>query len=70
MKMKMPLCQNCGRELKLSISFTGCDWKSEAGEKSGYDYEVRLDCDFCGRVYTLGYVRNEKDFSPYKLVLT
>jgi len=65
-KMKMPLCENCKSELKLSIGFTGCYWNCEA-EDPRYDYEVRLECD-CGRVYTLGMIKNEKDFSPYKFL--
>lgn len=65
MRMKMPLCE-CKSELKLSIGFTGCDWNCEAGVNSGYNYEVRLECNKCGRVYTLGMVRNERDFSPIK----
>jgi len=67
MKIKMPLCEECKRELKLSISFTGCDWNCEAGANSGYNYEVRLDCE-CGRVYALGMIKNERDFSPSKFV--
>jgi hypothetical protein len=66
MKMKMPLCEGCKRELKLSaIGFTGCDWNCEAGENTGYDYQIALECE-CGRIYPIGMIKNEKDFSPMK----
>jgi len=64
--MKMPLCEGCKKELKLStVSFTGCDWNCDAGDNSGFDYEIALECD-CGRIYTLGMIKSEKDFSPFK----
>lgn len=62
--MKDLKCGACGRELtKVYISFTGCDWNTKAGEGSGFDCEIKLDCD-CGRVYHIGNVRREEDFTP------
>mgnify|MGYP000064844623 CR=1 FL=1 len=59
-------CNECGSVLKLSIGYTGCDWNTEAGEGSGYGYEVSLDCTNanCARIYTIGHIKNINDFSP------
>lgn len=61
-----PICPDCGSELKLSIAYSGADWHCMAGEGSGYGYEVRLWCqtDGCSRVFPLGMIRNNADFSP------
>lgn len=65
-----PVCPDCGRELVLSISYSGCDWNCEAGEGSGFGYEVGLWCknDGCARVFPLGMIKNHANFSPYKEV--
>ena len=64
-----PKCPACGSNLELEIGFTGCDWNCEAGENSGYDYEISLSCNKhgCGRVFTLGMVKNYSDFSRIKI---
>jgi hypothetical protein len=62
-KLDCPLCR---APLKLAIGFTGCDWLTKAGEGSGYDYFVSLDCtnDACGAVYNIGHLKREADFTP------
>lgn len=59
-------CPSCNSDLELSQGYTGADWDSEAGGGSGYGHNISLDCpEFgCGRVFLLGFVRREKDFSP------
>ncbi len=66
--MNMLECPVCQSMLKLSIGYTGCDWLCEAGEESGYDYEVSLNCvnGSCARVFTLGHMKNGNDFSEVK----
>lgn len=61
-------CPNCGSDLDLEIGFTGCDFDCEAGEGSGYDYEVSLACNKngCGRVFKLGMIKKYSDFSRIK----
>ena len=49
---KLPKCE-CGKNLSLSIVYTGADWECEKGEGSGYKYELILECEECGRVYSL-----------------
>lgn len=63
---KVLRCSNCGSELKLSIGYTGCDWNTEAGEGSDYNYEVSLDCtnQECASIYTIGHIKNINDFTP------
>lgn len=63
-----PKCPACGSNLKLEIGYTGCDWNCEAGKNSGYGYEVSLNCPKvgCGRVFTLGMIKNYSDFSEIK----
>lgn len=56
-------CTACGAELELIIAFDGCDWNAAAGEGSGFDYCVDLACSRCPRVYPIGHVRKEEDFS-------
>ena len=59
-------CGSCGRELEnVSTGFTGADWGTQAGEGSGFDYEIRLDCK-CGRTYHIGNTKGINDFSPSK----
>lgn len=66
-------CVNCNDPLSLSIAYDGCDWDSVAGEGSGFDCCIALYCTSCGRVYTIGRVKDFSDFSediekyrPYK----
>lgn len=57
-------CAGCGNNgLRLSVAYTGADWNCEAGEGSGYGYEVALACDQCGRTYPICHTRHEGDIS-------
>lgn len=61
------VCAGCGNnDLDFHVMYTGADWNCEAGEGSGYDFEVSLVCDKCGRIYTIGHVKSESDISPVK----
>ncbi len=63
--MKNLNCGSCGKELKISVGYTGADWNTKAGDRSGYGYEISLDCE-CGRTYPIGNTRGINDFSPSK----
>lgn len=54
-------CTRCGSVLRINIAFDGCDWNSEKGKGSGYDYEVGLACDKCGSFYPIVRTKNEHD---------
>ncbi len=56
-------CPACGSELEVSISYNGCDWDSEAGEGSGFNYTIYLSCTHCARTYPIGHIKRENDFS-------
>lgn len=58
-------CPVCGSELRLDVSYDGCDWECIAGENSNFDYEIRLLCDNsqCGRIYPIGRIKHYSDFS-------
>ena len=58
-------CPHCGSYLGLETMYDGCDWQSAAGAGSGFGYVIALTCSRrgCGRVYPVGRVRREKDFS-------
>ena len=61
-------CAACGSyNIKLSIGFDGMDCYSEAGDGSGFKWEVSLYCDDCGRVYPVCRVKNYTDISPLKI---
>lgn len=62
------VCAGCGGDLKFDINLVGGDWNSEAGEGSGFDCAVHLECDKmgCGRIYIVGYLKNEHAISPPK----
>ncbi len=61
-KLKCPVC---GNVLELEIGYTGCEWNCKEGEGSGYGNELSLVCHQkgCGRIYTLGHLKNAYDFS-------
>lgn len=61
-------CVACDSELSLKVAFSGADWDTEAGEGSGYEYPISLECtnDHCARVYRLGHLNNAYAFSPMK----
>lgn len=53
-------CVACKSEnLKMHVYYDGADWNSEKGEGSGFDYEVTLVCEDCGRAYPVCRVNNE-----------
>lgn len=57
-------CAGCGNNsLRLSVSYSGADWRCAAGEGSGYGCEVALACDQCGRIFPICHVRREDDVS-------
>ncbi|MFR1687967.1 MAG: hypothetical protein ACLSVX_12395 [Massilimicrobiota timonensis] len=51
-KLKLK-CNGCGNVLEITFGYDGCDWHSEAGEGSGYGYEVGLVCNHCGNYYPI-----------------
>lgn len=57
-------CTACGSELRLEVAFTGCDWETEAGKGSGYNWPISLKCPNpdCAIIYTIGHVKNYGDF--------
>ena len=60
-------CADCGNnDLKFHVAFTGAEWNCEAGDNSGYGYEVMLECSECGRVYHICNCRKEGDVSAAK----
>lgn len=55
---------SCGSDnIECSVSFDGCDFISEAGEGSGFMYEISLVCNNCGRAYPIGRIKSYQDFS-------
>lgn len=58
-------CPHCGSYLGLETMYDGSDWQSAAGAGSGFGYVIALTCprQGCGRVYPVGRVRREEDFS-------
>lgn len=58
-------CPECNSNLKLQIGYTGCDWETVKGEGSGYGFELSLLCtnEDCRRIFTIGHLKNEFDFS-------
>lgn len=61
--MKKLKCPGCNTNFKLNIAFTGCDWETDKGDGSGYNYPVSLYCNKCGAVYTIGHIQKESDFT-------
>ena len=50
----------------MNQGYTGCDRDCEAGEGSGYGYDISLECDGkdgCGCSIPLGHIKNYGDFS-------
>lgn len=54
-------CPHCNHILTIDFVYDGCDWNSEAGEGSGYDYEVGLVCNHCGSYYPIVRTRKIND---------
>lgn len=59
-------CPACGAELETNISYDGCDWNSQAGGGSGFDWEITLACTRCSRLFPVGRVKRLVDFSENK----
>jgi len=59
-------CPSCNSSLKLTVGFTGCDWDTAKGEGSGYGWPISLNCYNCGRIYTIGHVKDYFNFSEMK----
>lgn len=58
---------SCGSQnITCNVSFDGCDQKSEAGQGSGFGYLISLECENCGRVYPIGWLKAYHDFSQLK----
>lgn len=54
-------CAGCGSfNIRMHVYFDGADWDAEAGEGSGFDYEVSLICEDCGRGYPVCRLNNER----------
>lgn len=64
--MQLLKCPECNSVLKLDIAYSGCDWNTKQGKGSGYGWEISLQCDYCGRLFTLGHMKNSYDFSELK----
>jgi len=56
-------CTDCGGNLELHVAFDGCDWDSVKGAGSGFKFEIILSCVNCPRIYPIGRLKNEFDFS-------
>lgn len=55
-------CTDCGGNLDLQVAYDGCDWDSAKGEGSGFNYEIALACDDCGRIYPIERLKEEFAF--------
>lgn len=56
----------CGGKLELKHTFDGCDWNSEHGEGSKFDYPILFVCQQCGSVYEIGRTKKFSDFDESK----
>lgn len=63
--LKCPVCQS---ELELYIGFTGADWDTVAGDRSGFGYPISLKCPNadCARIFPLVHVKNPNHVSVVK----
>jgi len=59
-------CPKCNSILKLDIAYSGCDWDTQAGQGSGYGWEVSLHCQSCGRLFTIGHIKDYNNFEELK----
>lgn len=68
MSKTMLKCPNCETELQLKITFSGADWETVAGDRSGYGHPISLVCnnDKCASIYPLVHVKNPHDVSVVK----
>lgn len=65
---KMLTCPYCSSGLEMKISYSGCDWNCEAGERSGYGWEVNLHClnDHCSVIFPLLHTKEMHHVSVVK----
>lgn len=68
MTKKMLKCPYCDSELQLSIGFTGADWDTVAGDRSGYGWPISLDCtnDGCAKIFPLVHAKEMHSVSVVK----
>lgn len=64
-KYKLKCCE-CNTILEPYVSYDGCDWQSEAGDRSGYGWEVSLKCPCCGSLFPIARMREMNDISLIK----
>lgn len=59
MAKKMLKCPYCDSDLELTIGYTGADWLTVAGDRSGYGHEISLGClnDSCASIFPLVHVK-------------
>ena len=58
-------CSNCGcYDLEMHVDFDGVDDEAEKG--NGFDYEISLVCNNCGRGYPVARTNNEFAISAIK----
>jgi len=65
MNNNLPKCEKCGVCLEMSVGYTGADWDCEAGDGSGFGWEVNLVCPECGKCYTVCHCKDIKDISAH-----
>lgn len=52
-------CEGCGSyNITMHVGYDGADYLSEAGDGSGFKWEVKLVCEDCGRIYPVCRVKN------------
>ncbi len=62
-------CEGCGSyNIEMHVGYDGMDCLSEAGKDSGFECEVKLVCEDCGRVYPVCRVKNFNAVSAIKKV--
>lgn len=60
-------CEGCGSyHLRATVSYDGCDWRSKAGDGSGFEFLVALECEDCGRIYPVIRLKDEFAVSQLK----
>lgn len=60
------ICECGSHNITVGLNLVAGDWNCEAGEGSGYDTSIEMVCEDCGRVYTIGYLKDYRGFSEPK----
>ena len=62
------VCSNCRGELELDIAYDGLstDAVDYSKDNPNWDWEVKLSCTKCPRVYPIGRISALKKFSALK----